>query len=271
MYYRGEGIERDYKLAAKWFRNAADRGFPTSQLNLGVMYFSGQGVERNDAEVVKWITLAAAKGLPEALFRLGRMYEQGAIFKQSTRDAIYWYGKARERGHLDGENQVERLTALSVTKPAPAVIGAKDISAIDTEAKAPDEAPVANEKPVAPPAPQLAKTIPEMPSGSDPTTEPKPEPKLEPKPETRTWRAQIASFRTLPGAKRAWNELQQTFAEEFAGLQPDIVRVDLGPERGVYHRLRVTPLAGRDAAFAFCNRLKSKSSKQACIPLSPER
>jgi uncharacterized protein len=280
MYYRGEGAERDYKKAAEWFRRAADRGFPTSQLNLGVMYFSGQGVKRNDAEVVKWITMAAAKGLPEALFRLGRMYEEGAIFPQNTQDAIYWYGKSSERGHADGENQVKRLQALLAARRATKDVGEKDTAATEPDAKKADVPAMAVQNPIVPaapevsaapvdasPEPKIVKSVPEM----APQPQAQLESKSESKPEIRVWRAQLASFRTRREAKRAWSKLKRAFSQEFRNLKSDIVRVDLGPKRGVYHRLRAAPLTSRDAAFAFCNKLKSKSAKQGCIPLSPNR
>jgi cell division septation protein DedD len=259
MYYRGEIIERDYAAAAKWFRRAADRGFATSQLNLGVMYFSSQGVERDDAEVVKWITLAAAKGLPEALYRLGRMYELGTIFTRSLSDAIYWYGKAGERGHEDAESQITRLTAVLAARQADKDAGGsgetaeKPILEPETPAAGP-ETPAARDDP---PKPEVA--------ASDP------EPAPEAKPAARPWRVQLASFRTVREANLAWDELTRAFGAEFQDLRPDIVRVDLGPKRGVYHRLRAEPLANRGAAFAFCTRLKSKSPRQGCIPLSPSR
>jgi uncharacterized protein len=282
MYYRGEGVERDFEIAARWFRRAAERGFPTSQLNLGVMYFSGQGVERNDAEVVKWITLAAAKGVPEALYRLGRMYEQGTIFMQSDRDAIYWYGKSGERGFADGEKHFRRLTALLAARQAKSESGI-DVTAgnnpsAETPVKPAEDVKIPDSAP--PPAP-LASPAPDSSPSPEPSL-PAPEPQIaksapetapnrisEPKPDY--WRVQLASFRTLREAEKVWKNLKRKFSVEFEGLQPDVARVDLGEKRGVYHRLRASPLANREAAFAFCNKLKSKSSRQGCIPLSPRR
>lgn len=280
MYYRGEGVDRDFEIAAKWFRRAAERGFPTSQLNLGVMYFSGQGVERNDAEVVKWITLAAAKGVPEALFRLGRMYEQGTIFTQSNRDAIYWYGKSGERGFADGEKHFRRLTALLAARQETSETGVEPTPGnepstenpekLSEDVKIPDPAlapptaptPDRSSSPLpstSAPEPQLAKSAPQPP--------PNPDVMLKPV----YWRVQLASFRTLREVEKAWKNLNRKFAVELEGLQPDVARVDLGEKRGVYHRLRASPLASREAAFALCNKLKSISSRQGCIPLSPKR
>ena len=35
MYYRGEGMEQDYREAAKWYRKAAEQGNAEAQYRLG--------------------------------------------------------------------------------------------------------------------------------------------------------------------------------------------------------------------------------------------
>ena len=47
MYQNGEGVERDYKEAAKWFKRAADQGDTSAKVNLRGLYFCGWGVEKN--------------------------------------------------------------------------------------------------------------------------------------------------------------------------------------------------------------------------------
>lgn len=264
MFYRGEGVEQDFKNAAKWFRLAADQGYPTAQLNLSVMYFSGQGVERNEAEVVKWVTLAAAKGLPEALYRIGQMYERGAIFDQSLPNAIFWYGKSAERGHEEGRTQAETLKKdLLEVEAGPAIAAKSENRPPGTPpADAADEPRELMPKSVHPaPAPEPRMMVSAADSGSTPAATDIPS----------GWRVQLASFRTEREARQAWDKLQKAYGEVLAEFRSEVARVDLGGERGVYHRLRVGPLTGRDAAFALCNRLKSVAPGQGCIPLSPGR
>ena len=54
IYYSGETVPQNYKLAAELWTLAAGQGFVEAQYNLGVMHKSGQGVERDlkEAEVV---------------------------------------------------------------------------------------------------------------------------------------------------------------------------------------------------------------------------
>jgi TPR repeat protein len=46
-YKNGEGVEKDYVEAVKWFRKAAEQGHAGSQFMLGARYYYGEGVEKN--------------------------------------------------------------------------------------------------------------------------------------------------------------------------------------------------------------------------------
>jgi TPR repeat protein len=71
MYDNGNGVEKNYKEAVKWYRLAAEQGNSNAQTNLGVMYEFGNGVEKNYKEAVKWYRLAAEQENSKArdLFR----------------------------------------------------------------------------------------------------------------------------------------------------------------------------------------------------------
>lgn len=46
-YLNGDGVSRDYKKAAEYFRNAAEQGHAIAQYNLGLMYELGDGVPQS--------------------------------------------------------------------------------------------------------------------------------------------------------------------------------------------------------------------------------
>ena len=56
----------NYRVAAYWFRKAADFGIADSQYNLAILYIRGIGIEQNLAESYKWFALAAEQGDQEA-------------------------------------------------------------------------------------------------------------------------------------------------------------------------------------------------------------
>ena len=62
MYSEGQGVIKDYKEAAKWYRLAAGQGNANSQFSLGFMYSNGQGVIRDLVLAHIWYNLAASNG-----------------------------------------------------------------------------------------------------------------------------------------------------------------------------------------------------------------
>ena len=66
MYYKGEGVPKDHREAAKWFRKAAEQGNAGAQAFLGGKYADGEGVLQDFVKAHAWMNLAAAQGDKEA-------------------------------------------------------------------------------------------------------------------------------------------------------------------------------------------------------------
>ncbi|MBA9011104.1 tetratricopeptide repeat protein [Clostridium saccharobutylicum] len=45
-YYIGDGVEKNYEEAFRWYKKAADEGYNVAQYNLGDMYYCGFGIEK---------------------------------------------------------------------------------------------------------------------------------------------------------------------------------------------------------------------------------
>lgn len=56
----GKGFPRDMTQAVAWYRKAAEQGDVAAQGTLGVLYSIGQGVEKDDVEAYFWLDVAAA-------------------------------------------------------------------------------------------------------------------------------------------------------------------------------------------------------------------
>lgn len=69
------------------------------------------------------------------------------------------------------------------------------------------------------------------------------------------WSVQLTSFRRPENAETHWQEVLVLYPDIFTGLEKRIVRADLGPERGVYYRLRIGPFADKVAADSKCQEL----------------
>ncbi|MGF1641328.1 MAG: tetratricopeptide repeat protein [Rhodospirillales bacterium] len=78
----------------------------------------------------------------------------------------------------------------------------------------------------------------------------------------------VASYRSRLEADRGWAELRRAHPALFDGLDAEITRADLGPDRGIYFRLNVGPLADPAAAAALCRELRLH--RLYCAPVRPE-
>jgi TPR repeat protein len=58
LYLDGSGVEKDARLAARWFNLAAEKGHHPSQALLGHLLMNGQGAPRQRAKGLMWLTLA---------------------------------------------------------------------------------------------------------------------------------------------------------------------------------------------------------------------
>ena len=70
-YLNGNGVEKDYAEAVKWYRKAAKQNYAQAQYSLGVCYYDGEGGEKDYSEAVKWVRKAADQNFANAQFGLG--------------------------------------------------------------------------------------------------------------------------------------------------------------------------------------------------------
>jgi uncharacterized protein len=99
VYYRGEGVPRDYMKAVKWYRKAADQGMPEAQYMMGMVYDRGEGLPQDFAEAVAWYRKAADQGYVAAQFELGNKYASGEGVPQNFAEAYVWFSLAAAAGH----------------------------------------------------------------------------------------------------------------------------------------------------------------------------
>jgi TPR repeat protein len=76
-YRDADGVPRNQKRMAYWYRQAADQQDASAQYLVGNLYAEGKGVDRDPNEAVKWYSKAAANGHADALCELGVAYRDG--------------------------------------------------------------------------------------------------------------------------------------------------------------------------------------------------
>ena len=111
LYDNGEGVPKDDREAARWFRRAADQGFASAQHNLAYMYANGQGVPEDDGEAIRWYRKAAEQGLERAQYNLGLAYDNGEGAPEDDSEAVRWYRKTAEQGYAAAQNNLGYMYA----------------------------------------------------------------------------------------------------------------------------------------------------------------
>ena len=111
MYHNGNGVPQNYVEAMKWWRRAAKQGNAMAQTGIGYMYANGEGVPQDYVEAAQWYRLAAEQGFATAQNNLGVLYEYGQGVPQDYALAHMWYNLAvagTPAGQTDERNQLER-------------------------------------------------------------------------------------------------------------------------------------------------------------------
>jgi hypothetical protein len=59
IIFSGRAIEKNPKMAIKYFQASADQGWTDGQLRLGLAYLKGTGVRKDPKEALKYLSLAS--------------------------------------------------------------------------------------------------------------------------------------------------------------------------------------------------------------------
>ena len=80
---------------------------------------------------------------------------------------------------------------------------------------------------------------------------------------------QLASYRSADRAQTGWRQIRASALDLLEDVEPVIRRSDLGPERGIYFRLRTKP-ASKDTANQLCSALQARGLSCLTIKESPD-
>lgn len=110
-YLEGDGVTRDTAEAAKWFRQAAERGGAPCQLALAALYAQGLGVMQNPTETARWTRLAAENGHAQAMNNLGTLLAEGRGTAIDKVEAMKWFSLAATLGNGPARRNRDTLAA----------------------------------------------------------------------------------------------------------------------------------------------------------------
>lgn len=84
-----------------------DEQHALSQYYLGVMYLKGQGVQKNFEEAGKWFRKAAENRLPQAQYQLANLYKEGEGVPRDFEFAYIWYSVGAAHNHQLSKNALD--------------------------------------------------------------------------------------------------------------------------------------------------------------------
>ena len=96
MYRFGYDALKDYKEAAKWYREAAEQGHTKAKRFLGLLYDNTDSGLTNYKEAVKWFREAAEEGDAASQRFLGMSYANGEGVPRDLSKTKYWIKRAYE-------------------------------------------------------------------------------------------------------------------------------------------------------------------------------
>ena len=105
FYAQGRGVRRDDRLAAHYYKLAADQGDAAAQADLGHLYSDGRGgLPKNERDAVRLYRLAADQGNTGAQAKLGWMYDNGlGGLPKDKREAARLYKLAADQGNAGAQ------------------------------------------------------------------------------------------------------------------------------------------------------------------------
>ena len=91
-----EGSKEDIEKGITCYQQAAEKGDPSAQENLGKCYYYGFLLQKNDEEAAKMFRKAAEQDFEYSQYMLGSMYYVGCGVEKDLAKAEYWFNKAAD-------------------------------------------------------------------------------------------------------------------------------------------------------------------------------
>jgi len=91
-------VTRSPSDAFQWYFQAAEKGLPAAQYNVGMMYSAGQGTDRDLEQSLTWYGKAIERDYAEALVERGWLSARGLGVTNSFSEATNWWWKAASIG-----------------------------------------------------------------------------------------------------------------------------------------------------------------------------
>ena len=115
LYYHGQGVKEDEKLAIHWWKKAAAQGNAEAMFQIANAYLFGSQAAKSvvdpDREAAVWYFQAASAGHAEAQYHLGLLFLAGKGVVDSHEEAARWFRKAADQGHAEAKKALSDVSS----------------------------------------------------------------------------------------------------------------------------------------------------------------
>ncbi len=110
LYEKGQGVERDLDRARKLYESAAEKGNASAMHNLAVLLATGIGDAAPDFDAAaKWFQKASELGVRDSQFNLAILYARGNGVKQDIEESYKWFAIAARDGDRDAAEKRDEV------------------------------------------------------------------------------------------------------------------------------------------------------------------
>jgi TPR repeat protein len=101
MYSFGEGTSKSYNKAFTWYRKCGENGNEYCQMKMGSFYYEGLGTKSNNEKSLDWYLKVANKGNAKIQHLVAMFYKDGIGVPIDKEKYIGWEIKSGENGNSD--------------------------------------------------------------------------------------------------------------------------------------------------------------------------
>lgn len=109
MYFNGDQVTVDTKLAKQWLEASAEQNNVKAQNRLAMIADLGLKTKPNPEEAFHWYSKAADQGDIKAQYKVADAYKTGTGVKKDSVLAQQWLNKATETAHVLAQNSAQGL------------------------------------------------------------------------------------------------------------------------------------------------------------------
>lgn len=110
LFEKGAGVPQDYARACQCYQVAGQQNLAEGKVHLAMLYLQGLGVAQDAKKAINLFIQGAEQGDATAQYNLAIAYEKGmGGLSENNEQAIFWYQQAVNQGYEPAKKRLERI------------------------------------------------------------------------------------------------------------------------------------------------------------------